>query len=61
MDIGPFCRRVRTDCLLNTGVPSLGHSGFIITDPPEQGAGEFTMFALAGLGVGSGQYIGDWW
>ena len=47
-----------TDCLLNTGVFDLGHSGFIITDPPEQCAGEFTMLVLAGLGVGSGWYIG---
>ena len=37
----------------------MGDSGFIITDPPEQCAGEFTMFVLAGLGVGSGRYIGD--
>ena len=51
--------RVNTDCLLNTGVLGLGQSGFIITDPPEQCAEEFTMFALTGLGVGSGWYIGD--
>ena len=47
-----------TDCLLNTGVCDLGHSGFIITEPPEQCPGEFTMLVLTGLGVGSGWYIG---
>ena len=53
-----FFLRVSTDCLLKTGIFDLGCSGFITTDPPEQCAGEFTMFVLAGLGVGSGWYIG---
>ena len=46
------------DCLLNAGVTGLGGSGLITTDPPEQCAGELTMFVLAGLEEGSGQYIG---
>ena len=57
MDFGQFWKSQH--CLLNTGVAGLGRSGFIITDPPEQCAGEFTMFVLAGLGLGSGWYIGN--
>ena len=34
-------------------------AGFIITDPPEQCPGEFITLTLAGLGVGSGRYIGE--
>ena len=56
-----FFFKVSTDCLLNTGVLDLRHSGFMITDPPEQCAGEFTMLVLAGLGVESGWYIWCWW
>ena len=50
---------VKADWRLNTDAPALGRGGFIITDPPEQCPGEFTTFTLAGLGVGSGRYIGD--
>ena len=50
---------VKADWHLNTDAPDLGHGGFIITDPPEQCPGEFTTLMLAGLGVGSGRYIGE--
>ena len=50
---------VSADWLLKTEAPVLGHFGLILIDPPEQCAGEFTMLALGGLGVGSGRYIGD--
>ena len=51
------------DCLLNTEVPGFGQPVFTFTDPPGQFPGEFSpgvgVFALAGLGVGSGWYIGE--